>query len=221
VIRKTRVAGKTLPENKNVQSGFASTWDELAIALGRTRRCLQKWREKYPDHPKPRADGRHSIEAWRKLMLDHNLADEPEAEDDGQPKKSHWDRERSRVEFERAQFSLEIEKHKHVELDDICAAVGQMLAGFRTAINMLPGSAARWLIGLKDFHAIKDKLQSEVESVLQALGRCKYLEDLAPAVVDRLLKEKDKKYRADVLRIVRATCVELGRESFKELQLPI
>jgi hypothetical protein len=24
-----------------------------------------------------------------------------------------------------------------------------MLAGFRTAINMLPGSAARWLIGLK------------------------------------------------------------------------
>jgi len=75
------------------------------------------------------------------------------------------------VDFERARFSLELEKKKHVLLDEICAAVGQMLAGFRTAVNMLPGSVARWLIGLKDFHVIKHKLQSEVNGLLQSLGR--------------------------------------------------
>jgi hypothetical protein len=34
---------------------------------------------------------------------------------------------------------------------------------------MLPGSAARWLVGLRDFHAIKSRLESEVDGVLHAL----------------------------------------------------
>src|SRR5262245_51050010 len=50
-----------------------------------------------------------------------------------------------------------------------------MLVGFRTAINMLPANAARWLVGLRDFHQIKDKLQSEVDVVLNSLGRGDYL----------------------------------------------
>jgi hypothetical protein len=138
-----------------------------------------------------------------------------------EPPKSHWDREKARVDYERAIFNLEVEKSKHVELDEICGAVGQMLAGFRTAINMLPGSAARWLIGLKDFHVIKNKLQSEVNGVLQALGRCRYLEDLAPAVIDRVLTDRTKKYRDDVHKIVSAVFIELGREAFKELQIDL
>jgi len=92
-----------------------------------------------------------------------------------------------------------------------------MLAGFRTAVNMLPGSVARWLIGLKDFHVIKHKLQSEVNGLLQSLGRWRYLEDLAPAVIDRVLTDRNKKYRDDVHKMVSAVFTELGREAFVNL----
>jgi hypothetical protein len=112
-----------------------------------------------------------------------------------------------------------VAKRKYVQLDEICGAVGQMLAGFRTAINMLRGSAARWLVGLKDFHAIRSKLQSEIDGVLHSLGRCRYLEDLAPAVIDRLLKDRPRTYRDDVEKIVSQVFVELGRECFTELQI--
>jgi hypothetical protein len=228
VIRKL-AAGKTLTrreeelierQKQSEAPNFVATWDELAQQLGRSRRWLTKIRERLKsakDLPKPRADGRHDVTAWRKFMLDHNLADDPEPEEDDEPPKAHWDRERSRIEFERALFSLECDKRKHVELDEICAAVGQMLAGFRTSINMLPGSAARWLIGLKTFHEIKAKLESEVDGVLRSLGRCKYLEELAPAVIERLLKDRPKAYRADVAKSVAAVFVEIGREALNEL----
>ena len=135
--------------------------------------------------------------------------------------KSHWDRKKAQLDYERALFRFEVEKRKYVPLDEICSAVGQMLAGFRTAINMLPGSAARWLIGLKDFHAIKGKLENEVNSVLQSLGRCRHLEDLAPAVIDRLLKDRPKEYREDIQKIVAAVFIELGRESLKDLRVDL
>jgi hypothetical protein len=137
------------------------------------------------------------------------------------PPKSHWDREKARVDYERAMFSLEIEKKKYVPLDEICAAVGQMLTGFRTAINMLPGSAARWLTGLKDFHQIKSKLQSEVDSVLQSLGRCRYLEDLAPAVIEKLFSDRTPAFRQDLAKCCAQVFIELGRECFKELQIDL
>jgi len=150
---------------------------------------------------------------------DGSIGEAPEKETE--LPKSYWDRKKARVDYERTLFRFEVEKKRYVPLDEICGAVGQMLAGFRTAINMLPGSAARWLIGLKDFHAIKSKLESEVDDVLQSLGRCRYLEDLAPAVIDRLLEDRPKQYREDVQKIVAAVFIELGRESLKELQIDL
>ena len=65
----------------------------------------------------------------------------------------------AQLDYERARYKFEVEKKSIFPTDEITAAVGQMLAGFRTALNMLPSSAARWLIGLRDFHAIKAKLR--------------------------------------------------------------
>jgi hypothetical protein len=113
-------------------------------------------------------------------MLNPGLVDD--SKKDAELPKSHWDREKARVDYERALFSLEVDKLEYVKLDEMCAAVGTMLVGFRTATNMLPGSAARWLVGLKDFHAIKAKLENEVDAVLRSLGRCKYMDNLAPGV---------------------------------------
>ena len=80
-------------------------------------------------------------------MADDSLAEG--AQKEGELPKSYWDRKKARLDYERTLFRFEVEKKRYVPLDEICGAVGQMLAGFRTAINMLPGSAARWLrVGL-------------------------------------------------------------------------
>ena len=144
-------------------------------------------------------------------------------EDDDLPK-SHWDRKKARLDYERALYKFEVEKKKHVPLDEICAAVGQMLAGFRTALNMLPSSAARWLIGLRDFHAIKAKLQAEVDAVLGALGRGEYLGDIASRIVARLFSDRDARFRDELVQACNQVFQEIGRESLSDLlqrSLPI
>jgi len=113
-------------------------------------------------------------------MLDSGLADGSDR--GGELPKSHWDRKKAQLDYERALYRFGVEKEKYVELNEITIAVGQMLVGFRTAVNMLPSSAARWLVGLRDFHQIKNKLQSEVDVVLNSLGRGDYLE-IDPAEV--------------------------------------
>jgi hypothetical protein len=106
-------------------------------------------------------------------MVNQRLVDN--SRNDGEFPKSHWDRKKAQLDYERALYRFEVEKEKYVELNEITIAVGQMLVGFRTAINMLPANAARWLVGLRDFHQIKDRLQSEVDVVLNSLGRGDYL----------------------------------------------
>ena len=118
-------------------------------------------------------------------MLDSCLADG--SDKDGELPKSHWDRKKARLDYERALYRFEVEKEKYVELNEITIAVGQMLVGFRTALNMLPTNAARWLVGLRDFHQIKDKLQSEVDVVLNSLGRGDYLQAEPAEVITKSL----------------------------------
>jgi len=59
------------------------------------------------------------------------------------PSKAHWDRLRAKIGYEREVFGFETDRLKHIEVAEISGAVGQMLAGFRTALNNLPASAAR------------------------------------------------------------------------------
>jgi hypothetical protein len=92
-----------------------------------------------------------------------------------------------------------------------------MLAGFRTALNMLPSGAARWLIGLRDFHAIKAKLEAEVDAVLRALGRCEYVGDIALRIVARLFSDRDAQFRDELARACNQVFQEIGRESLSDL----
>ena len=199
---------------------FVPNWDELATELGRSRRTLQKWRDRFGKKcPKDKADGRKSIAAWRAFMLENFLEREPEdtGDSDGQPNKAHWDRERSRIEFHAAQFRLEVERKKYVQLNEICSAVGQMLAGFRTALNMLPGSAARWLIGLKDFQAIKERLQTEVDGVLQSLGRGQYLGDIVAGIVAKHFASETPEFQGKLTVAMQQLYIEMGRETLQDL----
>jgi hypothetical protein len=110
-----------------------------------------------------------------------------DSEKDTEFPKSHWDRKKARLDYERALFRFDLEKEKYVETNEVTVAVGQMLVGFRTALNMIPASAARWLVGLRDFHQIKDKLQLEVDAVLNSLNRCDYLEKEPAKVIAKSL----------------------------------
>ena len=98
---------------------------------------------------------------------------------------------------ELAKYALELQQKKHVPLDEICGAVGQMLAGLMSGLRMLPASAARWLVGLREFHQIKAKLETELDSVLASLNCARYMEDVAPAVIDRVLADRTKENRDD------------------------
>jgi len=140
-----------------------------------------------------------------------------QAREDDELPKSHWDRKKARLDYERALYKFGVEKEKYLPTDEITGAVGQMLVGFRTALNMLPSSAARWLIGLRDFHDIKAKLQAEVDAVLQALGRCEYLEDTTTKVVAKLFSDRDAQFRDELVRTCDQVFQEIGRESLSDL----
>jgi hypothetical protein len=148
--------------------------------------------------------------------IDNDDLREGVKEDDELPK-SHWDRKKARLDYERAHYRFEVEKEKYLRTDEIETAVGQMLAGFRTALNMLPSSAARWVVGLRDFHDIKDKLQAEVDAVLQALGRSDSLEHITPAVVAKLFSDRDAQFRDELVRACDQVFQEIGRESLSDL----
>jgi hypothetical protein len=137
--------------------------------------------------------------------------------EDNELPRSHWDRKKARLDYERALYKFGVEKEKYLPTDEITGVVGQMLVGFRTALNMLPSSAARWLIGLRDFHDIKAKLQSEVDAVLGALGRCEYLEHITPRVVTRLFSDRDTKFREELVHTCNQVFQEIGRESLSDL----
>ena len=126
---------------------------QCAAALGLDVRELREWKaENCPAFRFSRIYHAELLE-WIKKNNARRKPKKP-LQNDELPK-SHWDREKARADYERTAFNLEVVKKKYVLLDEICAAVGQLLSGFRTACNMLPGSAARWLVGLRDFHAIK------------------------------------------------------------------
>jgi hypothetical protein len=164
-------------------------------------------------------------------VLDPGLVDH--SEKNAELAKSHWDRKKARLDYERALYRFEIEKEKYVELSEITVAVGQMLVGFRTAINMLPVNAARWLVGLRDFHQIKDKLQSEIDAVLNSLGRCDYLKTDTAGVIAKSLpfdaeieallgkitlvgQDRDALYEL-IGRVAARAIMEFGRSSLSDL----
>jgi Homeodomain-like domain len=228
IIRKL-AAGKSLTkresellerQKKPAEVEYVQTWEELADELGRSRRTLQKWRHRFGKKcPKDKADGRKHVPSWKKFMTVNNLADEPDDDEEADTEfsKGYWDRRRARLDFERGFYAFEVEKGKHLPIDEATATVGQMLAGFRTALNTLPTSAARWLIGLRDFNAIRDKLQEAIDAVLQALGRCDYMHELTASVVAQMFPKHEQEFRDAVANAVDGVTREIGRLTLSDL----
>jgi hypothetical protein len=56
----------------NTASALASNFNELSEILGVSRQAIHSWK-KFPDSPKPNANGTHEVAAWREFMSRRNL----------------------------------------------------------------------------------------------------------------------------------------------------
>ncbi len=100
-----------LGNNEKYLRNGASTWSELATALGVTRRTLQNWRNN-KNCPKPREDGTHDVEEWLEFM-DLNRTD-------SSSKKLVEVRLRIlNIQAEERKHRLDILKGKYVALADV------------------------------------------------------------------------------------------------------
>ena len=55
----------------SAETEFVSSDSKLSKIFGPHRASFPRFRKHYPDAPKPRANGDHSVEAWRKFFADH------------------------------------------------------------------------------------------------------------------------------------------------------
>jgi hypothetical protein len=224
IIRKLN-AGKTLTAREEAllaqartggsataPSAFAQTWDDLAQRLGVSRKSLQNWRER-PDLigllPRPRADGRHDVTAWAKAMVDHGLAraDEDLVDENaiGAPKSVRdWKAYREELTCREIERRIARGDGKLLVASDIEVALGQFLAGISTALTHLPGSAARFLVGIRDIHVVQAKLQSEIDTILLRLNAARFLEEqlIAEVVGEIALEGQDATAIAGCVREV-------------------
>lgn len=185
-------------------SGFCKTWDQLAERLGVSLRALKDWRnrEDLREHlPKDRADGRHEVAAWARFMVEHGLARADEtaplagcdeihggaADESAQPKTIRdWKARLEELKCQRLEQKIRVESGELTITADVEIALGQLLIAFRASLDHLAPSAARWVRGLTDFHAIVERLQAECDGVLHGLYRGDYLGEILPGIVAAL-----------------------------------
>jgi len=194
---------------------YVTSYNELARRLGRSRKSILRWRKRFendPELPFQRGD-RHSVSAWLRFMRLRGLFLALDQDKDDKSSKAYWDRERSRLEFEKSRFEFEIQKGLQVPIPELGPVVTRMLSGFRTALNMMPGTAARWLVGLRDYHEIKAKLQSEIDVVLGTLGRAKPFADIAA----ESFPDRSPSERAEIVAATERVVAEIARLCFGEL----
>jgi hypothetical protein len=191
---------------------YAHTWEELADAIPIDRRTLTNFRDKFAKLIKERkkaldrADGRHCITEWRKLLEECGVegrgVNNPDLECERELK-----RQKLKLDLERSRFEFEKEKDKMLPVAQFEAALGQMLAMFRQSLDAFPPRIAgnideadseTLLVSLKaaapkdlptlykliksgkvkftDYHARVALIEAEVELLKATLRECKYLE---------------------------------------------
>lgn len=181
-------------------SGFCKTWDQLAERLGVSLRALKDWRNRadlQPHLPKNSKGEHHDVAAWARFMVEHGLARADETAPltgsaglrtgtfaDSPPNTIRdWKARLEELKCQRLEQKIRVEAGELTVTADVEIALGQLLIAFRASLDHLAPSAARWVRGLTDFHAIVERLQAECDGVLHGLYRADYLGDILPAIV--------------------------------------
>ena len=137
---------------KERKKEFARSYEELAALISQrldislTAKSIQRWQKdsRYRTHwPRPRS-GRHHVQSWVDFILRFGLkrADETVVRDELPEQRRtirDWKEDAAKVDYERTLFRFEVKKRKHVELDEICVAVGKCWPDFGPRSTCYPG----------------------------------------------------------------------------------
>lgn len=82
--KKKAPTRRSLDKKQHEEKLWVSSYVELAGRLGVSRRTITRWREIYPDHPKGRPNGDHSIEKWKDFVKEKGLSANNDGKDPNQ-----------------------------------------------------------------------------------------------------------------------------------------
>lgn len=187
--------------------GYAANWNDLALALGITRRALSEWRRdpRYKPHcPPDRADGRKEIAAWLTFMRAHNLAGaaaqiplpgDPEREhDDDTPApemppllggtQAEWKAREIKLKGDRIQIELDQLRRTLLSAAELEAPLGATFVAITNQRTQLPERLAPLVAGFTDIPEIIAIIRAETEAGLTILNAADYLTDIRELVGD-------------------------------------
>lgn len=131
---------------------YTDSWDELADAIPIDRRTLFNFRQNYAALIKQRkkqldrADGRHCVAEWRKLLDECEIRgrgeNNPDLRDAGMIDVKQLVLRERQLAVEREEFKLAKEKNLYLEVTECQAAFAATVSRFNGALNALPGRAS-------------------------------------------------------------------------------
>ncbi|MGA3170351.1 MAG: hypothetical protein ABSE62_05000 [Chthoniobacteraceae bacterium] len=189
----TAAAGAGLQTSVN----YASTWDELGQLLGVSRRSILKWRERQDlagALPRPRADGRHDVAAWKVAMVTHGLAGSDESAsldyagsregedgagvDPGAPKNLRdWKVQREMRIVRKLDIDIDHLEGRMLVAADLEVPLGATFAAIQTKLSQFPARAARFLVGIREESVAEEKLRDEMDAVIADLHSTSYIDE--------------------------------------------
>lgn len=182
-------AGKTLTpsERKLLAAGGETqritTYDQLASALGITRRTISNWKRLYPDDcPLPSPAGDHDLAAWKQFSSGKLGANSNDSEDERGLKDQLISEQ-----IRKLRLANDATEKQFIAIADVITAMKPTVTAIRTALDSLPQRAALKLPG--DYHHNEDVIQKEVDRVLRLLAGAAWFDedaevDAAPVVID-------------------------------------
>jgi len=177
------VKGKpTTPNRRLWEIDHCHTWEALANALGIDRRNLLKVRTRHandPSLPKPKADGRHQISAWKEFFLANDINPNRlanEADDDPDSPAS-WKARLIEQQVIRATLANELTKRQQVPMAEIQTKLSAWAMGVRREIDALVPDLSQSLEGIDDYHEREEIIQDRIDKMLLALQSAPWLDE--------------------------------------------
>jgi len=150
------------------QATTARTIIELARILGVSRRIISTWRKKFPDAPKPRANGLHDVPKWRAFVSAHELA-APGFEEDA-PENELLRMRKLKAEAELAEIRVATAKGKFVSVKRVEEVwhthIGQVR---KTLENRFLNELPPILSAIEDAIEIRQRLQDVIDECCATL----------------------------------------------------
>jgi hypothetical protein len=186
ILDKARAGGDTSGPR------FAANWDELADALGVSRRQLQNWRNdpRYKgDAPKCAPDNRKEIALWMAWTARHGLKssaplDDVDDSDDGgekvvQPPKlggtvADWKAREAMLKGDKIERELLKEAKTLLVATDLEIVIGTAFVAITNRVNQLAETLAPVVTGQMDVQDVIDLIRPETQSIMRALGTVDY-----------------------------------------------